>query len=149
MKRGAHSGNRRPRGRLRRPFRLDWIGLPEYPGIVLFFLSVALSYHLFDVLLFEITKYSDYEALAAEPLKAALTGLLAAWISVTLVRRFRATDPGTVLSRLSITLLPGVLFIFAPFRYAQMCRWTDWCQYWSDLFLVAGIGLCVLAGLWA
>lgn len=143
MSRGAQATSSKTAKATRQPFPLRWLGLPEYPGIVVFFVSVALCHHLFDII-----KHSDYEDMAAESLEAALLGLLAAAICVALVRRYCASNAGATLSRLSFVLLPGVLFVFAPFRYAQVCRWTGWCQDWSDLFLAAGAALGVFIGLY-
>jgi len=143
MKLGAYSGKNGHAGPARRTFGLAWLGLPAHPGIALFFLSLALSHHWYD-----IVKYSLYDQLAAESLEAALLGLLATALCVALARRLGSGDQNAVLSRLSLTLLPGVLFLFAPFRYAQLCRWLDHCQYWSDQFMVAGVVLCALVGLY-
>lgn len=143
MKRGTNPGQGRLPAALSSLTPAARLGLPQYPGIALFFVSAALSHHLFDII-----SHSDFEDLAAESLEALLIGVLATAITVALVARFRPAAGGELLDKLSVTLMPGILFVFAPFRYAQVCRWTDQCQYWSDMFLVLGAVLCALVGVY-
>lgn len=139
---GTETGNRQSGFRERAVGWFRWLGLPDYPGILVFFLSVALSHHVYDIL-----RNADYEDLYAESLEAAVLGIAATGIAVALLRRL-AVNPEAVLTNMSRTLLPGFLFIFAPFRYAQVCRWTGWCQYWTDAFVILGIAGCAAAGLY-
>lgn len=135
------SGHQQSAQRRRAPFWLCALGLPQYPGIFICFVSAALSHHLYDIL-----RHADYADLPAEALEALIIGVVATAAGVALVRRW-AADGEAALSRLSLILLPGLLFVFAPFRYAQVCRWTGWCQFWSDAFLVLALALCGLAAL--
>ncbi len=117
------------------------VGVPDYAGIVVFFCSALGSTQF----LWAIRHDSDDLGLR---LAAALaTAIAAASLTVAGVRRLWRPDPRRTLARLSLTLAPGLLFIFAPFLYAQRCRWTDSCVYWSDVFLLLGIGLGIAVGL--
>lgn len=142
MKRGAGSTFPELADKLGLLRLLNLFSLPKHPGVAVFFVSLALSHHWYDIL-----SEADYGDLAAETIEAVALGLLATAAGVAAIRRLRPDDCEAILARLSLTLLPGILFLFAPFRSAQVCRWTGYCDLWTDLFMLAGASLCIVVGI--
>ncbi len=116
-------------------------GVPDYAGVVVFFCSALVSSQ------FLWAMRHDPDDLGLRLAVALATAIAAASLTVAGVRRLWRPNPHGTLARLSLTLAPGLLFVFAPFRYAQLCRWTDSCVYWSDVFLLLGGGLGIVVGL--
>jgi hypothetical protein len=124
------------------PAWLRWTGLPEFPGVVLFFVCVALSHELLDII-----QSGKYHKLSYKPIEAALLGILLAAAFTALVRRFCPRRGAALLGALSIAMLPSVLFVFAPFRYLIECRYWGTCDFWTNPLLLTGISLCVITGI--
>lgn len=123
------------------PAWLRWTGLPEYPGVVLFFVCVAVSHELL-----EIVQGGKYHKLSYKPIEAALLGILLAAAFTALVRRFCPQRGVALLGALSVAMLPSILFVFAPFRYLIECRHWGTCDFWTNPLLLTGISLCIITG---
>ncbi len=117
-------------------------GAPQYAGILIFVCSVLLS----SQFLWAIRHHPDDLWVRASA--AIALGFAGTALTVAIVRRLLRRNAHDTLQRLSLALAPGLLIVFAPFRYEQLCRWTDHCFYWTDVFIWLSITLIVVIALY-
>ncbi len=112
---------------------ISHLGVPQYPGILVFAVSICVTNEVLTVM-----RRETYDKMYIEIFEGILLGLLATAVFITIVKSLvRADALDELLRKLSLTLLPGILLFFplfaikwfvagqtiATFGLTAMCCW--------------------------
>jgi len=123
------------------------IGTPSYyymkftetVGIYIFFISLSLSLQMNW-----IVRHSHFYGIPIRETTAVVAGFLFAFLTIKIVQHALPERADEVLKKLSLLLMPGVLFLFFPFHARTACLWREDCFYLDDKYILLSFALSTI-----